>query len=215
MAGAAGGADVADDGEDQVLGPDALAQRPLDLELERLGAALDQGLRRHHVLHLGGADADGEGAEGAVGGGMGIAANDGHAGLGHALFGADDVDDALADVVHAPVFETEFATVPLQRLDLDAGYLLGDAGGAVAGRHVVVGHRDDGFGPAHRAAGVAQPFEGLGAGYLMDQVAVDVDELGAVVLGIDDMALPNLVEQGTRCSHDRVLRWRWVGPIGN
>ena len=209
---AAGGADVADDGKDQVLGPDALAESSLDVELQGLGAALDQRLGGHHMLDLGGADTDGEGAEGTVGGRVGIAANDGHAGLGHALFGTDDVDDTLADVAHTPVFESEIAAVALQGFDLNAGFFLGDAALAVTGRHVMVGYRDNGFRPAYRASGSAQSFESLGAGYLMDQMAVDVDEFGSIVLGIDDVALPDLVEQSTRCSHGRVLRWRWVGP---
>ena len=47
------------------------------------------------MLDLGGADAEGERAEGAMRRGVAVAADDGHAGLGQALLGADDMDDAL------------------------------------------------------------------------------------------------------------------------
>ena len=61
---------------------------------------LGQRLGGQHVLDLARADAEGQRAEGAVGGGVGVAAHDGHARLGEALLGADDVDDALARVAH-------------------------------------------------------------------------------------------------------------------
>ena len=54
-----------------------------------------QALRGEHVLHLGRADAERERAERAVSGGVAIAADDGHARLGEAQLGADDVHDAL------------------------------------------------------------------------------------------------------------------------
>ena len=61
-----------------------------------LGLVLDQRLGGEHVLDLGGADAVGERAEGAVGRGVAVAADDGRARQGEALLRPDDVDDALA-----------------------------------------------------------------------------------------------------------------------
>ena len=113
MAGAAGGADLADDGEDDVLGGDAERQRAVDADPHVLGRALDQRLGRQHMLDLGGADAEGQRAEGAVRRGVAVAADDGHAGLGHALLGADDVDDALADIVHVEIGHAEIGDVVL------------------------------------------------------------------------------------------------------
>ena len=68
----------------------AIVPRPL--LRERLGG--------EDVLDLAGADAEGQGAEGAVGGGVAVAAHDRHARLGQALLGADDVHDALVAVAH-------------------------------------------------------------------------------------------------------------------
>src|SRR5262245_11811598 len=66
VTGAAGGADLADDGENDVLGGDALRQLAVDHRAHVLRLGLDQRLRRQHVLDLGGADAVGERAERAV-----------------------------------------------------------------------------------------------------------------------------------------------------
>ena len=50
-------------------------------------------------------------------------------------------------------------------------------------------------------AGRAQALEGLRAGDLVDEVAVDVDETGAVVLAMHQVALPDLVEQRAGLRH--------------
>ena len=75
----------------------------VDRDAHVLGRLLDQGLGGQHVLDLRRADAEGERPEGAVGRGVGIAAYDGRAGQGEALLGADDVDDALAQVLHVEI----------------------------------------------------------------------------------------------------------------
>ena len=71
-------------------------QRAVDAHLQRRRAPLQQALRGQHVLDLAGADAEGERAEGAVGGGVAVAADDGHARLREPELGPDDVHDAAA-----------------------------------------------------------------------------------------------------------------------
>jgi hypothetical protein len=127
VAGAAGGADLADDGEDDVLGGDALGQFAVDLDQHVLGFFLDQRLGGQHVLDLRGADAEGQRAEGAMRRGVAVAADDGGAGQGEALLRADDVDDALALVVLGEVLDAEIGCVRGQCLDLDAAFLVLDA----------------------------------------------------------------------------------------
>ena len=59
------------------------------------------------------------------------------------LLRADDVHDALADVVDAVVLDPEVGGVLLQRVDLDPALRVVDAAGAAdVGRHVVVGNGD-------------------------------------------------------------------------
>ena len=79
------------------------------------GRLLGERLGGEHVLDLAGADAERERPEGAVGGGVGVAADDGHARLGEALLGADDVDDALAGGAHGVLGDAELGGVGPQR----------------------------------------------------------------------------------------------------
>ena len=61
----------------------------------RLRPLLHHALGREHVLDLGGADPEGQRAEGAVGRGVAVAADDRHPRLGDAQLRADHVDDPL------------------------------------------------------------------------------------------------------------------------
>ncbi len=67
VAGAAGGADFADDGEDDVLRGAAGGKRAIDLHQHVFCRFLQEGLGGQHVFDFGGADAEGERAHGAVG----------------------------------------------------------------------------------------------------------------------------------------------------
>ncbi len=196
VARAAGRADLADDGEDDVLRPDALRRRAVDSHTHVLGFLLRQRLRREHVLHFAGADAMRQRAEGAMGRGMAVAAYDRRARKREALLRPDHVHDALPHIELVVVFDAELGGVLGERLDLDAAFLVCDALAAVGGRHVMV---DDGEGlgrRAHLAARHAQALEGLRAGDLVDEVAVDIEQAGAVVLAVDDVVLEDLVVEG-------------------
>ena len=117
----------------------------------------------------------GQCAKSAVGRGVAVAADDGHAWQGETLFRTNDVNDALTVVEFVVVFDVEVGSVLCQGLDLECGFRVVDAVAAVRGRHVVV---DDGQGLARLAELTArhtQTFESLRAGYLMDQMAIDVE----------------------------------------
>ena len=43
------------------------------------------------------------------------------------------------------------------------------------------------------AASLPQAFKGLGTGHFVDQVAVDVQDGGAVIFRVDDVFVPNFV----------------------
>ena len=76
-----------------------LGNRAVDADAHVLGHAVDQRLRGQHVLDLGGADAEAERAERAVGGRVAVAADDHHARPDHPVLRGDDVLDALQRVV--------------------------------------------------------------------------------------------------------------------
>ena len=130
-----------------------------------LGLRLRQGLGGQDVLDFAGADAEGEGAEGSVGAGVGVAADDGHAGLGGAELGSDHVDDALVAVLHVEELDAEVGAVLAQGVDLLGGDLVDDveAVGGAGGGDVVIDGGDVAVGTADLAAGQAQAVEGLRA----------------------------------------------------
>ena len=109
--------------------------------------------------------------------GVGVAAHDGHAGLGEAELRADDVDDALLDVAERVQPDAELGGVLAQRLDLGARHRVGDRLVPVERRDVVVLGGQGQVRAADRAAGQAQAVEGLRAGHLVDEVEVDEEEV--------------------------------------
>ena len=58
---------------------------------------------------------------------------------------------------------------------------------------VVVLGGDGEVGPPHGATGQAQPVEGLRRGHLVDEVEVDVEQVGLAGRGVDDVAVPDLL----------------------
>ena len=185
-------AELPERAEDQVLGGDAEAERALVGDPHRARLVLDHALRREHVLDLGRADPERERAERAVRGGVGVAADDRHAGLRDAELGADHVHDPLPGGAERVDGHAELGAVALERFDLHARELVLDprGDGRAVGRRVVVGGRERAVGAAHRAAGHAQAVEGLRAGHLVDEVQVDVEQAVGHLVG-----LPDLVEQ--------------------
>ena len=180
-------------------------KRAVDLDPHVFGLGLDQGLGRQHMLDLGGADAVGERAEGAVGRGVAVAADDRRPRQGEALLRPDDVDDALPGIELVVIFDPELARVLGQLLDLLAALGIGDAAAAVGGLDVVVDDGERLFRRAHLAARDAQALERLRARHLMDEMAVDIDEAQAA-LGVEDMIVPDLVVQRTRLGHNALRR---------
>ena len=200
IAGAAGRADLGDDRQRHVLGRDAERQRAVHGHAHVPGFGHQQRLRGQHMLDIGGADAEGDRAEGAMGRGVGIAADDGLARQGPALLRPDDVDDALADIAHRQIFDAEIACIGLQSRDLGRGFGIGDALGPVGGRHIVVRHGQGQIRAAHRAAGQPEALEGLRARHLMDEMAVDIEHRGFPRRGMDQMGVPDLVVERL-CRH--------------
>ncbi len=167
VAAAAGGADPADHGQHHVLGRHPGLQGAVDAHQHIFHFLLDQALGGQHVLHLRGAYAMGQGAEGAVGGGVGIPADHGHAGQGCPLLGAHHVDDALAAVIDFELDDVEVAAVVVEGLHLQPGYRVGNGRDAAAALHllcgdIVVRHRQVGIPPPQGSTGQAQPLERLG-----------------------------------------------------
>ena len=205
VAGAAGGADLADDGKDDVLGGDAREQLAVNDGAHVLRLGLDQRLCRQHMLDLGRADAVGERAEGAMGRSVAVAADQRRAGEREALLGPDDVHDALAPVELVEIFQPEQLGVLGEIRDLGGTFGIGIGRLAVGGGDVVVDHTQRLLRRAHGSPGEPQPLEGLRAGHLMHEMTVDIDETGAVRLFVDQMSFPDLVVERARHCYSAAL----------
>src|SRR5690606_34283262 len=186
-------ADPADDAQDQVLGGDAPPQLAGDVDLKGLGAGLPQALGGQDALHLAGADAEGQSAEGPMRRRVAVAADDGHARLGEALLRADDVRDALVGAVQVVKGNAKLLAVAGEGFHLLRGDRIRDGQRPVRGGDVVVYGRHRQVGPAHPAPGQPQPLEGLGRRHLVEEVKVDVKQGGTARLLHHDVALPDLL----------------------
>ncbi len=127
------------------------------------------------MLHFRRADAVGERAEGAVRRRVAVAAHDGGAGQREALLRPDDVNDALALVELVEILDPEILGVLRHDRDLLGAFRIGIGLVTVGGRHVVVDHGQRLLRRMHLAPGGAQALEGLWAGHLVHQMAVDID----------------------------------------
>ena len=195
VARAASGACGADDGQGDVLGRDARFQFAGDFHLHVLGFLLDQRLRGQNMLDLGCADPVGQRAECAMGRGVAVATNHGHARQRPALFGADNMNDALTNIGHRIIVNAEILGILVQCGHLN-GAVFGHVLGIFAARccgHVVIRHGDRFFRCADLATGHAQTFKCLWAGHFMHQMAVDIQKAGAVFGFVGDMCVPDFV----------------------
>jgi hypothetical protein len=211
-------ADDRQDVQDQVLRGRAGRERTVDLDRERPRQPLREGLGREDVLDLGGADAERERPEGAVGRGVGVAADDHRTRLGEAELRADDVHDALVAAAHLEQPDAELLAVAPQRLHLRHRQLVLQrqltADLPWVGRDVVV-HRGEGeVGPAHGAPGLPDAVERLRRGHLVDEVQVDVEQVGLPLGGPDDVLVPDLLHDGLR-GHRQLLEVVATRPQGN
>jgi len=92
--------------------------------------------------------------------------------------------------------DAQAVAVGVQRVDLQARHRVGDAVRTVGRRHVVVADGEIRRQPPNLAPGQLQPVECLRARHLVHQVTVDVEHRRAVLLGVDDVLVPDLVVEG-------------------
>ena len=194
---AAAGAGVRDEGEDQVLGGDAVGQRPVDGDRHRLRLGLRQRLRGEHVLDLAGADAEGDRAERAVRGGVRVAADDRSCRAGsaraagrrrgrcparrHRAGAAGRRTPRRCGAASRPGCGETGSAIGLSRSSV--GTLWSSVARVRSGRRT--GR------PASR-----RPVERLRAGDLVNEVQVDVEEVRLALCAADDVLVPDLLCKG-------------------
>ena len=196
---AAVGADLGDHGKDEVFGAHARAQCSLNVDGHSFERLERQGLRGEHVLNLAGADADGHGAKSAVRGGVRVATHHGDARHGEAQLRTHHVHDALLDITQRVQANAKLLGVGAQGLDLNAARVVGNALVDVERGGVVVFGGNGEVGATHRATGLSQAVERLGAGDLVHEVQVDVNQVGHAVGAVDnEVVVPDLLGERAR-----------------
>ena len=150
------------------------------------------------MLHFAGADAEGQRAECTVRGGVAVAADHGHAGLGETELGTDDVDDALAVATAAVAADPEIAAIGFQLRYLAGGDFVHDRQRRIGRGRRVVGGGDREVGAANFQATLAQALEGLRRSDLVDQMEVDIKQSGRAGLLVDSMGVPEFFDDGAR-----------------
>src|SRR5690606_13908942 len=73
------------------------------------------------------------------------------------------------------------------------------------GRHVVVGRREGEVGPADRSARHTKAVEGLRRGHLVDEMQVDVEQVGLPLAGPYDVLVPDLLDDRLRLAHASLI----------
>ena len=173
-------------------------ERAVDGDRHRARPRLREGLGGQDVLDLARADAERQRAERAVGRRVAVAAHDGEPGLRQALLGSDHVHDALARLAHRIEPDTELGAVGAQDVHLLGRDRILDRLVEIGGGDVVV-HRGHGeIGTADGAPGETEPVERLRRRDLVDEVQVDIEEVGFAITSADDVALPDLFREGVR-----------------
>ena len=149
-----------------------------------------------NVADLAGADPKSHRPEGAMGGGVRIAAGDGGARLGDALFGSDDVDDALfsgRDVEKShPVVGAVFA----QLLDHGVGQSVLERLHPLVGRDDVVNRGEGSLRKGDFEAKIPKHTERLRAGDLVNEMRSDKELSRPVGQFSDGVPIPNFMKKG-------------------
>ena len=169
-----------DDGEDHVLGMDAVGQGAVDHDPHVLRLALPQGLGRQYMSNLGGADPERECAERTMGRGVTVAAHHDHAGLAEPLLRPDHVNDSLAPVGKPEQRQTRGPGVRFKDLDHTPAVRLIDRSKIVVERRdIMVRRRKGTIGSTHLQPSFPEHAKGV-ARTVVDEMAIDMQQRGAV-----------------------------------
>ena len=190
----ASSANLANNRQDHVFRRDPGNQCAINGDPHVFRWLLNQGLRGQHMFNLGCTNAKGQCAECTMCCGMRVTTHNRHPRQGKPLFRANHMHNTLPLVIHGKIRHAKFSGIFFQRFDLNAAFFIGDTSRAICCRDIMVSHRQRAVRCAHRAGGVAQTLKCLRAGNLMHQMAVDINQAGAIILAMHNMRIPNLVK---------------------
>ena len=199
MARGAGSADLADDGEDNVLARDTEAERAVDGNTHRLWLALPKS--RKDMRHFRGADAKGERAQRTMRRGMAVATDQRDSRQGDAELRPDDMGDPVHARVQPEMMDPEALCVVRQLFEDTAHLVVLDLGdGLDVSRPVMVRRSEGQVRAPNLAALILQLAEAL-ARAIMTKVPVDKEQGLPVVSLKYDMGAPQFLEHRPRRRH--------------
>ncbi len=193
MAGTARSTDFPDNSQRNIFRRNAERQVTMNRHPHVFGFFLNQRLGCQNMFDFRRSDTMSKRPECPMSGGVGITADDRHPGKGQPLLRPDDMNNTTAIVSHGKVGNTEFRCVSFQRVNLKLAFRISDAFLNILGRNVVVGNRESRFGTPNLPASDPQTFKGLRAGHFMNEMAIDVKNIGFVFQLIYNMAVPDFV----------------------
>ena len=166
------------------------------------------------MLHFRRSDAERQRTKSAVGAGMAVAADDGHARLSEAQLGADHVYDALVGRIKIEERDSEFFAIALQSLDLQPGNRIENRSAAWLGGDVVVDRREGSLRLPDQAVSDAQAIEGLRRSDFVHQMEIDIKKRQAVVGNANYVLVPDLVEECAWVCHSCLVVGRSSSVVG-
>jgi hypothetical protein len=148
-------------------------------------------------------------------GGVAVAANNGHAWKRAALLGADDMHDALLLVAHWVKRDVELFCIGAHHFKLLGRDWVGNRQVNVGCWNVVILCGNGEVWPAHRTIIDTKTVKRLRAGYFVDKMQVDVQQVGFAGLAGDNVSVPYFLGQGLGrclcCCHLSILPYTsWV-----
>jgi hypothetical protein len=152
------------------------------------------------MRHLGGADAEGVGAERAMRRGVAVAADHQQARQGEALLRPHHMHDALAGIVDAEQLDVVSGRVLLELAHHVRDLGIGDGATRAAGGHIVIGDAKGETRLRHHGTALGDLTETLKRAFV-HVVAVHPEQRLAILAAHDLVRGPELVDQGLRCSH--------------
>ena len=189
MPGAAGTARFTDDGQHDVFRGDPRRGFAFHFNLHGFGSALFQGLRSQNMLNFRGANTERQCTKRAVRCGMGVAADDGHAGQGDPLLRPHHVNDTLIRMVQIVELDAKLVTVFDQLLHLDTRHFARRIDIFGLGGNVVIHCREGFTRLTYRAFVRTQPIKCLWGGHFVYQMPVDIEQRGFVWCLVDNVCI--------------------------
>ena len=183
-----------DQGQDHVLRSDAKRRLAIEAHPHGFGPALDKCLCGEHMCKLARSYAEGERTQPTMGASMAIAADNQGARKAQSKFGSDDMDDTLSRLIDIEHLNASGRGLDPERRQQFLPYLAG-ASTATCGGYGMVRRGKRQFRIVNPKATALEIKQSAGATQIVQQVTINVKEVGIFAYSRNDVLVPDLGEQ--------------------